>query len=74
MPNQNSEETDLLTVKEFAQALAIDETTVHKWIKAGLVETVALPRRAGGRTYHRIKRSTLHDILNSNPRRDLPRS
>ena len=61
-------------LEEFAQAQARDETTVHKWIKAGLVETVTLPRRAGDRTYNRIKRSTLNEIRNSNPYGDMPRS
>ena len=67
MPKRNAGETDLLTVREFAQALAIDETTVLRWIKDRVIEAVTLPHVPGGRVYHRIKRSTLDVILNSNP-------
>lgn len=57
-------ETDeLLTVHEIAQAVRVDDTTVRRWIKNGVLEAVRLPH-AGKRESYRIKRSTLDALLN----------
>lgn len=52
----------LLTVREVAHRLRVDETTVRRWIKGGALEAVSLPR-AGVRLVYRIKRSTLEALL-----------
>ena len=35
---------DLLTIHEVAQQLCGDDTTVHCWIKSGMLDAVALPQ------------------------------
>lgn len=56
------EEYDLLTVREVATQLRVDETTVRRWIKHGILEAVTLPHR-GTKQAYRIRRSTLEAIL-----------
>lgn len=53
---------ELLTVHEIAVELRVDDTTVRRWIKFGVLEAVALPHR-GNRQAYRIKRGTLDSIL-----------
>lgn len=55
---------ELLTVHEVAQQLRVDDTTVRRWIKNGVLEAVALPHR-GLRQAYRIRRSTLDALLTS---------
>lgn len=57
-----NDEEDLLTVHEVAKTLRIDDTTVRRYIKHGVLEAIALPHR-GLRTAYRIKRKTLNKIL-----------
>ncbi len=59
---------ELLTVREVARRLRVDDTTVRRWIKNGALEAVALPHR-GTRTAYRIRKSTL-DTLLSPPSRE----
>ena len=56
------DETDLLTVREVAKQLRVDDTTVRRWIKNGVLEAITLPHR-GARQAHRIRRSTLDALL-----------
>jgi len=37
------EDTDLLTVREVAKQLRVDDTTVRRWIKNGVLEAITLP-------------------------------
>lgn len=53
---------DLLTVNEVAKLLRVDATTVRRWINSGALTCITLPHR-GNREVHRIKRSTLNNIL-----------
>ena len=53
---------ELLTVREVAQQLRIDDTTVRRWVKNGAMEAVALPHMGKRRSY-RVLRSTLENIL-----------
>jgi excisionase family DNA binding protein len=55
---------ELLTVREVARRLRVDDTTVRRWIKSGALEAITLPHR-GRRQAYRIKRSTLDKLLNS---------
>jgi excisionase family DNA binding protein len=55
---------ELLTVREVARRLRVDDTTVRRWIKSGALEAITLPHR-GKRQAYRIKRSTLDTLLNS---------
>ena len=56
----------LLTVREVARQLRVDDTTVRRWIKSGSLEAITLPHR-GKRQAYRIKQSTL-DALIKHPR------
>lgn len=55
---------ELLTVREVARRLRVDDTTVRRWIKSGALEAITLPHR-GKRQAYRIKKSTLDTLLNS---------
>ena len=54
---------DLLTVREVARRLRVDDTTVRRWIKSGALEAITLPHQ-GKRQAYRIKKSTLDSLLN----------
>jgi excisionase family DNA binding protein len=60
--NVAKDETDLLTVREVAKQLRVDDTTVRRWIKNGVLEAITLPHR-GARQAYRIRRSTLDALL-----------
>ena len=53
---------ELLTVREVARRLRVDDTTVRRWIKSGALEAITLPHR-GKRQAYRIKKSTLDTLL-----------
>jgi excisionase family DNA binding protein len=55
---------ELLTVREVARRLRVDDTTVRRWIKSGALEAITLPHR-GKRQAYRIKKSTLDVLLKS---------
>ncbi|MBO0794323.1 MAG: helix-turn-helix domain-containing protein [Ktedonobacteraceae bacterium] len=52
----------LLTVREVAQQLRVDDTTVRRWIKQNVLEAITLPHH-GPRQAYRVKRSTLEALL-----------
>ena len=66
--DQRSDETalggDLLTVREVARHLRVDDTTVRRWIKSGALEAVALPH-SGKRCGYRVRKDTLDTLFNS---------
>ena len=53
---------ELLTVREVARRLRVDDTTVRRWIKGGALEAVVLPHR-GRRQAYRVKRGVLRRAL-----------
>jgi excisionase family DNA binding protein len=55
---------ELLTVREVARRLRVDDTTVRRWIKSGSLEAITLPHRAKRQAY-RVKQSTLNNLLKS---------
>jgi excisionase family DNA binding protein len=55
---------ELLTVHEVAQQLRVDDTTVRRWIKNGVLEAISLPHR-GLREAYRIRKATLDALLSS---------
>ena len=57
-------EEELLTVREVAHRLRVDDTTVRRWIKSGALEAITLPHR-GKRQAYRVKKSTLDKLLRS---------
>ena len=59
-PSPVSEE--LLTVREVARALRVDDTTVRRWIKSGALSAVSLPH-VGKRCAYRVRESTLKTLL-----------
>jgi excisionase family DNA binding protein len=60
------EEAELLTVREVAKQLRVDDTTVRRWIKTGILEAITLPHQ-GARQAYRVRRSTLNALLASPP-------
>ncbi len=64
------EQNDLLTVREVAGYLRVDDTTIRRWIKSGSLEAVTLPHR-GKRQAYRIRKSTLEALLTGVPTRPL---
>jgi len=58
------EREELLTVREVARRLRVDDTTVRRWIKSGALEAITLPHR-GKRQAYRIKKTTLDSLLSS---------
>ncbi|BCL81805.1 helix-turn-helix domain-containing protein [Ktedonobacteria bacterium brp13] len=55
---------ELLTVREVARRLRVDDTTVRRWIKHGTLEAVSLPH-VGKRQAYRVRRSTIDTLLNA---------
>ena len=53
---------ELLTVQEVANRLRVNEATVRRWIKSGVLEGIKLPHR-GKREIYRVRRSTLNLVL-----------
>ena len=60
--NVAHDQADLLTVREVAKQLRVDDTTVRRWIKNGALEAITLPHR-GTRQAYRIRRSTVDALL-----------
>jgi excisionase family DNA binding protein len=53
-----------LTVTEVAEALAVDGTTVRRWIKMGVMEASLLPQsKNGSRLVYRIHEDVISKIL-----------
>lgn len=61
----NNKDHDMLTVPEVAQQLRVDETTVRRYIKDGLLEAITLPHK-GKRKAYRIRKSTIDALMNGN--------
>ncbi|MBV8694304.1 MAG: helix-turn-helix domain-containing protein [Chloroflexi bacterium] len=59
---EEKREDELLTVREVAHRLRVDDTTVRRWIKTGALEAITLPHRAKRQAY-RIKKSTMDTLL-----------
>jgi len=57
-----TEKDDLLTIREVAQRLRVDTTTVRRWISLGLLEAIVLPHR-GKRQAYRVRKRTLEQLL-----------
>jgi excisionase family DNA binding protein len=56
----------VLTVREVARRLRVDDTTVRRWIKSGALEAITLPHR-GRRQAYRIRQSTFEQLLSAPP-------
>lgn len=55
---------DLLTVEEVAKMLRVDSTTIRRWMRAGALPAIVLPKR-GKREVLRIRRADIEAILQS---------
>ncbi len=62
MVSEMKKEETLLTVAEVAKHLRVDDTTVRRWVKNGVLEAVALPH-VNTRQSYRIKESTMAALL-----------
>ncbi len=56
--------SDLLTVNEAAAIFRVDDTTIRRWIKLGVLDAIILPH-IGNRMCYRIPREALHRALNN---------
>ncbi len=63
--------SELLTVSEVAEILRVDDTTVRRWVKQGVLEAVVLPH-LNERQAYRIKRATLDKLLGDNENGSQP--
>ncbi len=52
----------LLTVREVAGRLRVDDTTVLRWIKSGSLDAITLPHR-GKRRGYRVRQASLDTLL-----------
>lgn len=57
-------EDRLLTIQNVAKQLCVDDTTVRRWVLAGVVEAIELPH-VGPRRRFRIKQSTMTQLLST---------
>jgi len=53
---------ELLTVHEVARQLRVDDTTIRRWIKNGVLEAITLPHLHKRQAY-RIRQTTLNKLL-----------
>jgi excisionase family DNA binding protein len=58
----NHEQVELLTVREVAKYLKVDDTTVRRWIKGGVLAAVTLPSKERRRSY-RIRKDVFEKLL-----------
>ncbi len=56
--------SELLTVSEVARILRVDDTTVRRWVKQGVLEAIVLPH-VNERQAYRVRRSTLEKLIGS---------
>lgn len=56
--------SDLLTVNEVSHIMRVDDTTVRRWIKLGVLDAIILPH-TGNRMCYRIPREALHRALDN---------
>ncbi len=56
---------DYLTPGEVARRLRVDDTTVRRWIRLGILEALTITE--GKRHRHRIKRTTIELLEKSHP-------
>jgi excisionase family DNA binding protein len=54
--------SELLTIPEVARILRVDDTSVRRWIKLGVLEAIILPH-VNDRQAYRIKRSVVDKLL-----------
>jgi excisionase family DNA binding protein len=52
----------LLTIREVAQLLRVETTTVRRWIATGILDAVVLPHH-GKRKCYRVQQHTLDQLL-----------
>jgi excisionase family DNA binding protein len=64
--DSSAEKDDLLTIREVAQRLRVDTTTVRRWISLGLLDAIVLPHR-GKRQAYRVRKRTLDHLLQAGP-------
>lgn len=60
--SKHNQEHDLLTVAEVARIVRVDDTTVRRWIKNGVLAAVTLPH-ANKRQAYRVPRDVIDKLL-----------
>jgi excisionase family DNA binding protein len=59
---ESDNKSELLTVSEVAKILRVDDTTVRRWVKNGVMHAITLPHKNKRQAY-RIKRATVERLL-----------
>lgn len=54
--------SNLLTVSEVAEILRVDDTTVRRWVKKGILEAITLPH-LNKRHAYRVRRATVEALI-----------
>lgn len=62
--HNEEEEHELLTVHQVAKKLRVDDTTVRRWIKGGMLHAIALPHK-GKRQAYRVKAAVVQVLLST---------
>jgi len=57
-----TKQENLLTIREVAKRLRVDDTTVRRWITGGILDAVTLPH-LNKRKGYRIKESVLDRLI-----------
>jgi len=65
-----NDDAELLTVREVAKRLRVDDTTVRRWIKNGALEAITLPHN-GKRQVYRVRGITLDALMISPPPKEV---
>ena len=64
MNTEHEKQPKMMTIQQVAEFLAVDDTTVRRWIKAGAIEAVILPSLPGAkRQSYRIHYDILRTLV-----------
>jgi excisionase family DNA binding protein len=59
-------EQEYFTPQQVAKRLRVDDTTIRRWIKTGILEAETI--REGRRNRHRIRKTTIEMLETPSPR------
>ncbi|GAC1662327.1 MAG: hypothetical protein PVS3B3_33450 [Ktedonobacteraceae bacterium] len=60
---------ELMTMQEVAQILRMDEATVRRWARSGIIDVIELPR-VKKNTRYRMRRTAFDAMLNNTSKKD----
>lgn len=62
-PSQLMPHEELLTIRDVARRLRVNENTVRRWMRDKSLAAILLPQRTNRRHIYRVKQSTLDAML-----------